>query len=154
MNEAPKRSSTRNFKPGKKGVQTPGTWRRSNEVSCRSWSLPSIQDLDISISPKKKIRTVHRLVTDCYRIPGFDYVRYDYLESRLQPEEDLFDLTCMWRAKGVGFDASSGTDTSSSSEDALDVSSLPNGIGHGKTVASRTTPVVKTRNERLVRLLW
>ena len=72
----------------------------------------------ISISPKKKIRMVHRL-GQCYRIPGLDYLQYEYLGTSLHQQE-LFDLTCMWCAKSVGFDASSGTDTSSSSEDALE----------------------------------
>ena len=72
----------------------------------------------VSISPKKRIRTVHRL-GQCYLIPGLDYVRYEYLGASM-PDPAMFDLTCKWCAKGVGFDASSGTDTSSSSEDPLE----------------------------------
>ena len=90
-----------------------------NPRACRAELRDSLQPgFYISSSSKKGIRTLHRL-GQCHRVPGLDYMQYEYAGSSM-PNSDAFDQTCSWCAKSVGFDTISGTDTSSSTEDVAE----------------------------------
>ena len=86
---------------------------RANRTELRNSLQPGFY---VSSFPNKRIRTAHRL-GQCYIIPGLAYVRYEYAGSSM-PSSGSFDLTCKWCSKSVGFDAFSGTDTSSLVEEA------------------------------------
>ena len=71
----------------------------------------------ISFSGKKAIKVLHRL-GQCYMLPGEDYMSYQFAGSVL-PEADTYDTVCKWCAKGMADQNSSGTDTSSLSEEGM-----------------------------------
>ena len=77
-------------------------------------------DLRASLQPGIYVSTsVKQRLGQCNMIPRLDYVQHEYAGSSM-PNPESFDLTCKWCAKSVGFDASSGTDTSSSTDDVAE----------------------------------
>ena len=72
----------------------------------------------ISHSGKKAIRVVHCLGR-CYMLPGVDYLSFSYAGEQF-PASDAYDSVCKWCARASqskGDPGSSGTNTSSSSDE-------------------------------------
>ena len=90
--------------------------RESDGLSRRVAGFSSTRFLHFLIIQE---RDPDRTLGECCMIPGLDHVQYEYAGSSM-PNQESFDLTCKWCSKSVGFDASSGADSSSSTEEAAE----------------------------------